>query len=41
MDTHTIIEQLLKAVFSMQSVPKLYNENQQGKLVSCETVTSW
>jgi hypothetical protein len=27
MDTHATIEELLEAVFSMQSVPRFYNEN--------------
>jgi hypothetical protein len=27
-DTHAIIEELLEAVFSVRSVPRLYNEDQ-------------
>jgi hypothetical protein len=30
MDTHATIQELLKIVFSMWSVPKLYNENFVG-----------
>jgi hypothetical protein len=36
-DTHTTIEELLEAVFSMRSVPRLYNECQLQLEKSLET----
>jgi hypothetical protein len=41
-DTHATIEELLEAVFFMQSDPRLYKEDQQDKPVSChhELITS-
>jgi hypothetical protein len=40
-DTHTAIQELQGAVFSMHFVPRLCNNDQYGKLVmSCELVAS-
>jgi hypothetical protein len=36
-NTHAIIEELLKAVFSMQSMPIPYNEDQQDNQMSHES----
>jgi hypothetical protein len=35
-DIYATTEKLLEAVFSMQCVPRLYNEHQCDKSVSCE-----
>jgi hypothetical protein len=36
-NTHTTTEEPLESVFSMQSVPRLYNKDQQDKQdMSCE-----
>jgi hypothetical protein len=37
---HATIEELLEAVFSMQSVPRLYSEDQWEKLVSRKLAVS-
>jgi hypothetical protein len=36
-NTHGTLEKPQEAVFSLRSVASLYSENQQGKLVSCES----
>jgi hypothetical protein len=40
---HVTIQQLLETTFSMQPVPRVYSEDDRGKLVSCshELVVRW
>jgi hypothetical protein len=40
MDTHATIEELLGAVFSVQSMPRLYNSDTLAMKNSCETGAS-
>jgi hypothetical protein len=46
-DMHATMEELLDVVFSMWSVPRLYNDKREklvshdSEVMSCETVASW